>query len=201
MQMTQSSNSGAFLNSMRKFSLISAAALILPMAAFAQTGTSAVVAPTASSAKSILSAQDRSFANTAAAAGLAEVQDGQLAISKGNSTVKKLGSQMVDDHTKANHELASLASSDGLVLPDSMTPSDTATHAKLEGLSGASFDSTYLKGQHLAHEQAIKLFETEASAGSDPGLKTFATNTLPTLKMHLKMIKAAQQERETATSG
>jgi putative membrane protein len=173
---------------MRKLSLIYAAALMLPMAALAQT-TTGVTAPTASSS---LSAQDRSFATTAAAAGLSEVQEGQLAASKGDAKVKEIGNQMVTDHTKANNQLTSLASSKGLTLPTQVTDVQAAQLSHLQGLSGASFDTAYLRDQRNAHEKAIKLFETEASSGADADLKSFAGTTLPILKMHLKMIKSAQ---------
>jgi putative membrane protein len=62
----------------------------------------------------------------------------------------------------------------------------------LQNASGTSaFDSAYLSGQKTAHLKAIKVFETEISTGSNPQLKTFATTTLPILKMHLAMVEAA----------
>jgi putative membrane protein len=173
---------------MKKFLLIYAAALMLPIAAPAQT-TTGIAAPTASSS---LSAQDRSFAMTAAAAGLSEVQEGKLAASKGDAKVKKIGNQMVTDHTRANNQLTSLASSKGITLPTEVTDDQAAQLSHLQGLSGTSFDAAYLRDQRNAHEKAIKLFETETSSGADSDLKSFAGTTLPILKMHLKMIKAAQ---------
>ena len=165
---------------MKSFIMMSVAALILPMTAFAQTGASSI------------SAQDRSFVTTAAAAGLSEVQEGQLAASKGDRAVQNIGNRMVTDHTKANNALSALASSKGLTVPDHVTDSQAAELTHLQGLSGAAFDSAYLEDQHRAHVEAIELFEMEAKSGSDADIKTFATNTLPTLKMHLHMIKAAQ---------
>src|SRR5436305_1121932 len=50
--------------------------------------------------------KDNSFANEAAQGGMAEVQIGQLAVSKTqNSEVKQFAQKMVADHTKANDEL------------------------------------------------------------------------------------------------
>jgi putative membrane protein len=174
---------------MKKILLICATMLALPIAALAQTTTTGAAAAATSSS---LSEQDRSFATTAAAAGLSEVQEGQLAASKGNAKVKDIGNQMVTDHTKANDQLSSLASSKGLTLPNRLTEDQAAELSHLQGLSGTTFDTAYLKDQRNAHEKAIKLFETEASSGVDAYLKSFAATTLPTLKMHLKMIEAAQ---------
>lgn len=180
---------------MRKFLLISAATLMLPAAALAQTaGTTGMAQTTgmAATTSGTLSTQDRGFATTAAAAGLSEVQEGQLAAAKGDAKVQDIGNRMVTDHTKINDQLSSLVSSKGLTLPTQVTDKQAAGLAHLQGLSGAGFDTAYLKDQHIAHERAIKLFETEASAGGDADLKAFAVATLPILKMHLKMIEAAQ---------
>jgi len=40
------------------------------------------------------------------------------------------------------------------------------------------------------HEEAVALFQKEASSGTDPDLKAFAQKTLPTLQEHLKMAQA-----------
>jgi len=153
-------------------------ALGLPAAAFAQTTND-------------LSAQDRNFVITAAAAGIAEVQAGQLAAAKGDSAVQAVGNRMVADHGKANDTLNAIAATKGVTPPTQVTSDQAAELTQLQGLSGAAFDSAYLKDQRTAHETAIKLFETEAHSGTDPALKSFAAKTLPTLKMHLHMIKEA----------
>jgi putative membrane protein len=40
------------------------------------------------------------------------------------------------------------------------------------------------------HEQTLAAFDKEASSGQDPDAKAFAAATLPTIKAHLKKIKA-----------
>jgi putative membrane protein len=40
-----------------------------------------------------------------------------------------------------------------------------------------------------AHKQAVALFSAYANSGDDPALKEFAKATLPTLKMHEKLVK------------
>lgn len=180
---------------MKKYLLASVFALSLPLAAMAQTAASTADNSESSAGAATpvtLSAQDQSFATTAATAGLSEVQEGKLAASKGDKSVKEVGNRMVTDHTKANDTLSSLAAAKGLTLPDSLTSVQAAQLAHLQDLKGTAFDSAYLKDQRQAHEKAIKLFETEAASGTDADLKTFAQNTLPMLKMHLQMIEAAK---------
>jgi putative membrane protein len=65
-----------------------------------------------------------------------------------------------------------------------------ATKAKLEVLSGETFDKSYIKGQIKAHEKTLALFRKEMASGHDPDAKAFAKQTLPTVRSHLKAINA-----------
>jgi putative membrane protein len=166
--------------------LISAAALAsLPLTAAAQFSVG--------SAAASLTAQDSQFITTASTAGLAEVREGQLAETKGDPAVQAIGRRMVTDHDKANDALKSIAIAKGVPISTSLTPSETADAGNLQSLSGPAFDAAYLASQKTAHEQAIALFQGEAKNGTDPELKKFAAQTLPTLQEHLRMIEAAQK--------
>lgn len=138
---------------------------------------------------------DASFYKTAAEAGMAEVDEGNLAASKGDSqAVKDFGARMVKDHGAADDKLKSLAAAKGVDLPTSASMSQMATKAKLEVLSGDSFDKSYIKSQLKAHSQAVGLFKKESISGQDADAKAFAAQTLPTLRSHLKEIKAIAAE-------
>jgi putative membrane protein len=152
-------------------------------------GTSA----TGSATMSKLSLQDTHFINTAAIAGLAEVSDGKLATAKGDASVKSIGDKMVADHTAVNNQLTSLAKGKGVTPPMTVDSKHAAIHAQLTKLSGAGFDKKYLSTELTGHEMTIAAFKTEASTGSDPQLKSFASATLPQLENHLAMIKAAMK--------
>jgi putative membrane protein len=133
---------------------------------------------------------DASFFKKAAEGGLSEVQLGTLAQSKSPTpSVKEFGSMMVTDHTAANEKLKAIAASKGIELPTSPSVGQMATKAKLDVLSGSSFDKSYIQGMVEDHEETIKLFQSEAAAGQDADAKAFATATLPTLKTHLKKIR------------
>jgi putative membrane protein len=129
---------------------------------------------------------DSSFYKDAAEGGISEVQLGQLAQQKGtNAAVKDFGAMMVKDHSAANQKLKALASSMQVALPDSPSLMQKASMAKLELLSGDSFDKSYIKAMIADHKTDIKEFQQEVSDGKDPEAKAFAAATLPTLKMHL----------------
>jgi putative membrane protein len=132
---------------------------------------------------------DAAFFKNAAEGGIFEVQVGQIAQDKGNAqSVKDFGAMMVKDHTAANDKLQALAASKSVSLPTSASVGQMASKAKLEVLSGDTFDKSYVKGQVKAHRDTIALFKKEIAGGQDPDAKAFASATLPTLRTHLKAI-------------
>jgi putative membrane protein len=134
---------------------------------------------------------DASFYKSAAEGGMAEVQLGQLAQQKSSlQSVKEFGAMMVSDHSAANDKLKGIAARKNMQLPSSPSVGQMATKAKLEVLSGTTFDKSYIKGMMKDHEEDIKEFQKEAAGGLDPDAKAFAKATLPTLQTHLKKIQA-----------
>ncbi|GAC1495988.1 MAG: DUF4142 domain-containing protein [Steroidobacteraceae bacterium] len=134
---------------------------------------------------------DAKFYKSAAEGGIAEVELGNLAQRKSNDPgVKEFGAMMVKDHTAANEKLKNIAATKNILLPTSASLGQMATKAKLEVLSGETFDKSYIKGMIKDHEEDIALFKKEAAAGRDPDAKAFAQAALPTLRAHLKRIKS-----------
>jgi putative membrane protein len=133
---------------------------------------------------------DRQFVMQASAAGLAEVNLGNMAVKQAqNRDVKKFAEHMVKDHTKANQQLNKLA--DRLRIPPAQAM-DAAHHAvadRLAQMNGAGFDRAFMRQVVKDHEQAVSLFEAEAKHGQDKDLRDFAKKALPTLKDHLKMAR------------
>ncbi|WP_426141951.1 DUF4142 domain-containing protein [Pseudomonas sp. DWP3-1-2] len=142
---------------------------------------------------SALAASPADFVDEASAKGLAEIQTSQLALEKSQSSdVKKFAQMMIDDHTKANKELAQVASKLNLKVADEAALMEKAKKMILE-YREESFDKSYANNQVVAHEQTIELFEEELkSSSAKPELKSFAEQTLPKLKMHLEDAKALQ---------
>jgi putative membrane protein len=137
-------------------------------------------------------AHDQTFVNSAAQGGKAEVTLGQLASQKAsNQKVKDFGQRMVTDHGKAGQELTGIAQKKSITPPSSLTSEDQALYQKLQGLSGADFDKTYMEAMVKDHKKDIDEFQREADSGKDPDVKSFASQTLPTLREHLKMAQDA----------
>jgi putative membrane protein len=140
-----------------------------------------------------MSSQDHEFLMDAAMGGLMEVELGRIAAQKGMSdSVKQFGQRMVDDHSKANEELMSLASSKGMTLPTALDEKHQKDVTKLSAMSGAEFDRAYSKMMLSDHTKDVKEFEKQSTRGADPDLKAFASKTLPTLQEHLQMARSLE---------
>ena len=134
---------------------------------------------------------DESFYKKAAEGGIAEIEQGKLAQSRGHTrAVKDFGAMMIQDHSAANDKLKAIAANKGIELPTSSSVSQMAAKTKLDVLSGDTFDKSYIKGMVKDHKEDIQEFENEAQNGQDPDAKAFAVATLPTLKKHLKKIES-----------
>jgi len=152
--------------------------------AFAQNGQSGKAAGSANR----LAGADHTFVMKAAEGGLAEVELGNLAKDKASDPdVKKFGQQMVDDHTKANDDLKSVASGKGITLPTEPNAKHKAEYDRLSKLSGAEFDKAYMRAMVADHQADVNEFRHESQSGADPDVKAFAAKTLPTLEHHLQM--------------
>jgi putative membrane protein len=133
-------------------------------------------------------ADDKTFMKKAAEGGLAEVQLGQLAQQNGQSQdVKDFGQRMVTDHTKANDQLKQIATEKGVTLPTDLNSKDKAEYNRMSKLQGDAFDKAYSKMMVSDHKKDVAEFKREANSGSDPDVKNFASQTLPTLQEHLQM--------------
>lgn len=138
-----------------------------------------------------MTSQDRNFMQDAAMGGLLEVELGHVAAQKGTSdAVKQFGQRMVDDHSKANTDLMTVASSKGITLPTTLDEKHQKEVTKLSALSGAEFDRAYSKLMLSDHVKDVGEFEKQSTKATDPDLKAFAAKTLPTLQEHLQLAKA-----------
>jgi len=138
-----------------------------------------------------LSRTDKTFVEKASLGGMAEVQEGQLAQNQAQSAeVKAFGQHMVADHTAAGQKLKSIVDAEGVAAPSDLDKADQKQIDALQKKNGAGFDKQYVKDQLAAHKKTVALFQKEASSGSDPQLKQFASDTLPTLQHHLSDVEA-----------
>ena len=134
------------------------------------------------------------FLVKAADGGMAEVSAGQLGEKKGtNAGVKRFAAMMVHDHTGANAEVKALAAARNVTLPAATSDDNQQKAAKLGEKTGKDFDKSYMEMMVDDHKKTIDLFEDAEKNSKDTKVKTFITNTLPKLKMHLDSAQAIQK--------
>jgi putative membrane protein len=133
------------------------------------------------------------FMTEAARGGMAEVELSRTAQTKAqNAEVKAFAQKMVQDHSNANTEIKALAAKKNVTLPTEMDAAHKTMAETMAKLSGAEFDKAYVNAMVADHEKSVALFQTQANSGTDADAKALAAKTLPTLKMHLDMIKGIQ---------
>jgi putative membrane protein len=130
------------------------------------------------------------FASKAAVSNMFEIQASQLALTVSTTPAVKIFAQkMIDDHTKAGQQMQRAAQTENVSVPTALDGPTSQQLAQLKGLSGQQFDQAYIPIQLQAHKDAVALFQTYSTSGQTGALKDFAGETLPTLQMHLKMVR------------
>lgn len=133
---------------------------------------------------------DEAFCEAFAEGGIAEIDAAHLVLAKSsNDAVKEFAAMMVKDHTAANDTLRELAGSRRSRLPGAANAAQQAVQARLAQLTGRLFDRFYILDQIHAHEDLLDLVNSEIASGKDAQAKAFATQALPTVQAHLKMIR------------
>lgn len=132
---------------------------------------------------------DETFVEDAAMSNLAEIELGELALTKGtDSLVRIFAENMVNDHTIAQDELSDIANTDDDVdWPANLDDEHQSIWDALSQLEGYSFDSAYIASQVTAHEKAVQLFQRSRDNGRNPVVRNYIDKYLPKIEMHLEM--------------
>ncbi len=132
---------------------------------------------------------DETFVEDAAMSNLAEIELGELALTKGtDSLVRIFAENMVNDHAIAQDELSDIANTDDDVdWPANLDDEHQSIWDALSQLEGYSFDSAYIASQVTAHEKAVQLFQRSRDNGRNPVVRNYIDKYLPKIEMHLEM--------------
>lgn len=207
------------IGSARNIAMLFAAAVLASAAAFAQQpgaegppapGVSAQPMPGPGSAPAadansdqlnLQKMNDQDFIRNTLKNDQAQIRLSRLAEQKASSPdVKQLSEQMVKVHTELNHQLDPVAKQLGVSEP---TPSkkEKKEIAKIQGLSGQSFEIAYL--QAMAHEQqeSLKRFHDEAKDSANPGLERAAREDAPVLTQSFQLLQKVAQAHNVEIAG
>jgi putative membrane protein len=101
---------------------------------------------------------------------------------------------MVDDHSRADEQLKALAQRKGIEVPAGPSAKDEAVARNLEKLSGPQFDDAYMSLMVRDHKKDVADSEKASKSATDPQVKQFAAQTLPTLQEHLQQAERIAPE-------
>lgn len=124
-----------------------------------------------------------------------ETQSSRLAAERAQSpALRSYAQNMIGDHGRTSQALMRMrgdttASTGGAMQQPASMPLDarrTEMLRELQASQGMDFDRRYAQQQVMAHQEAVALFSGYAQNGTDPNLRTFARENLPTLQQHLR---------------
>jgi putative membrane protein len=144
---------------------------------------------TRAGASSTVASADQRMMRDIAYSNLSEIAAGKLALEKSQSDdVKSFAQKMIDDHTKAQQELQTLADSKGVKLPTEPDAKHKTMAKMLSALKGEAFDKRYLKQGGLNdHEKTHKLLERVQAKAKDADLQAYAAKTITAVDQHLAL--------------
>lgn len=136
-----------------------------------------------------MNSQDQTFELKGTVSNTAEINAGNLVLTKGtNARVKSFAQFMIAEHTTAQTDLKSLGTSTGMAIRDSIDPAHQAIMAQLMSLpAGRAFDSAYIYSQVADHDMTIANFQAEINGGNHRDVKAYASTYLPHIQMHRMM--------------
>jgi len=140
----------------------------------------------ATTARPVLSQEDRTFVNQAAIGGMAEVERSKIGQKSENPEVKSYANRMVRDHSASSQQLTDASASVGIEVPKALDTEHQRMREKLQRLHGKAFDDEYIRNMVEDHNKAVRLFQKEEHSGRDARLRQLTPNTLPTLEEHQK---------------
>lgn len=142
-----------------------------------------------------VSKEDANWAATVANGNMTEIELSKVASDKATMPrLKTYASMIISDHTQAGDKLKQITATKNITLPAKL---DDKSQRKLDDLnkkSGKDFDKAYTSDMVSDHKDAIDLFKKGSNDLKDADLKNFATQTLPTLQMHLDSINAIKHD-------
>jgi putative membrane protein len=138
---------------------------------------------------------EHDFVSHAAMSNMAEIQLGHMAVKKAQHTdVKRFAQTMIDDHVKAQQQLADAAYGAGIRWPTKLDEKHRQIQQRLSRLSDEQFDREYMKAMVDGHRDVEKMLAARVSKDDaqpdqvslSAKVNQWAAKTLPDVRAHLK---------------
>ncbi len=124
-----------------------------------------------------------------------EIRLAELALKNSeNPAVKEYAQMMIDDHTKANDELAQVAKNHNIDFPPAPPAADVEMSKGLLDLKGAEFDKKYMGEVVTGHTNQLAAYKKAKGEVKDKMLKEYVDGTEPKVAAHLKKAKEIDEK-------
>lgn len=131
---------------------------------------------------------EQDFVNKAIMANQYEIALAQQAGERSSSeAVKAYTKMLVEDHQKVASDLKTYAESKGWTVSTELGTTHQDLLGTLKGTDSSGYDQAFRDAAIASHEEAIAMYEEAHGnkAITDESLKTWISDTLPSLKAHL----------------
>lgn len=140
---------------------------------------------------------DGRFVREAALGGMARLEIDTLAAQKASSSaIRRVAQVFADQDSDLNRLLRAAAQKGSVAWPQAVDTKLEAEIQRLSNLSGPQFDRAFLKFEIRSGRRDLGRYRTEAEAGGNATVKSFASQTVPTLKEQIRSLKTLRRSRE-----
>ena len=157
-------------------------------------GAATVAAIKPTSAK--LMSADQALMMEVAAGGMMQLETSRIAMQKASSDeVRQYAQAEVDEQTGLSAKLKEIASAKGVTLPAAPDAKTQEMVDKMQGMSGAEFDTMYMKeiGEN-GHAKLDQVMSKVKSAATDGNLRAVAMAAHPLVKTHLEVAREIESK-------
>lgn len=164
------------------------------------TGATAPSAP-APAPPAVNAAAD--FPQRMAMSDMFEIQSSQLAAERSqNQNVRQFAQEMVRAHTQTSQQMTQILQNvpNAPALPTTLDAQHQERLNTLRQANAERFDQLYIDQQVEAHDMAHTMLRDYAQSGQIAELRTFASQTAPTVQQHLERAREIDQSLTTQTN-
>jgi putative membrane protein len=134
---------------------------------------------------------DSDFLRAAAQIGMAEIELGDLAFTKAEtSELRTLGKALADEHRAINSELYSLATQEDVAMPGTLDAVTRGIVNDIANKDGEEFDRAFLSWLDAAHVSQANLYDRQMRLSADEDVRRFARKFGAEMLDHLNRVRS-----------
>jgi predicted outer membrane protein len=118
---------------------------------------------------------DKNFIIQTYLASKVQIQAGQLALNKGNSSVQNFGQKIIAGYKDVQSDLIAVANKLNFSLTDTVSI-ERQTVSPLNELNGYSFDTAYMRSSALSQRNMLDVFQNELNNGNNTYVRYYFLN-------------------------